>query len=64
MNSKESLLQEIDQLPQEYLGQVLYFINPLKHKKGNEKLDIAIASESSLKKDWLLPGEDEAWKDL
>jgi hypothetical protein len=57
-------LQEIDQLPQEYLGQVLYFISFLKHKKGNEKLDIAIASESSLKKDWLLPEEDEAWKDL
>jgi hypothetical protein len=24
----------------------------------------AIASESSLKKDWLLPEEDDAWKDL
>jgi hypothetical protein len=26
--------------------------------------DTAIASESSLKKDWLKPEEDEAWKDL
>ena len=64
MDSKEILLQEIDQFPQEYLNEVLDFIRLLKQKKGNEKLDITIASESSLKKDWLLPEEDEAWKDL
>ena len=64
MDSKEILLQEIDQFPQEYLKEVLDFIRLLKQKKGNEKLDITIASESSLKKDWLLPEEDEAWKDL
>lgn len=29
-----------------------------------EKLDTAIASESSLKKDWLMPEEDEAWQNL
>ena len=26
--------------------------------------DPAVASESSLKKDWLRPEEDEAWQDL
>ena len=26
--------------------------------------DMALASESSLKKDWLRPEEDEAWADL
>ncbi len=29
-----------------------------------EKIGTALASESSLKKDWLKPQEDEAWKDL
>jgi hypothetical protein len=29
-----------------------------------ERLDTAIASESSLKKDWLLPEEDKAWQSL
>jgi hypothetical protein len=28
------------------------------------KLDTAIASESSLRKDWLRPEEYEAWQDL
>ena len=64
MDSKEILLQEIDQFPHEYLKEVLDFIRILKQRRGNEKLDIAIASESSLKADWLLPEEDEAWKDL
>jgi len=27
-------------------------------------MNITIASESSLKKDWLKPEEDEAWKNL
>ncbi len=31
---------------------------------GNESLETAIASESSLKKEWLRPEEDEAWQDL
>ena len=29
-----------------------------------EQLDTAVASESSLKKDWLRPEEDEAWRSL
>ena len=29
-----------------------------------EKLEIGLLSESSLKKDWLRPEEDEAWGDL
>jgi hypothetical protein len=33
-----------------------------KLKKG--AMDTLIASESSLKKDWLRPEEDEAWQDL
>ena len=40
------------------------FIQFLKTKIIKEKLDISIASESSLKKDWLRPEEDEAWQSL
>jgi len=40
------------------------FIQFLKTKIIKEKLDISIASESSLKKDWLRPEEDVAWKNL
>ena len=29
----------------------------------NEEFSLCLLSESSLKKDWLRPEEDEAWKD-
>jgi len=43
---------------------VLDFVHFLKAKITKERLDTAIASESSLKKDWLRPEEDEAWQNL
>lgn len=55
---------EINQLPHEYLTEVLDFIRFLKQKRRTEKFNITIASESFLKNDWLLPEEDEAWRDL
>ena len=64
MDSKEILLEEIDQLAPEFLEKVSNFIRFLKQRKENEKLDISIASESSLKKDWLSPEEEEAWRNL
>jgi hypothetical protein len=36
----------------------------LKNKVWEEKMELALASEVSLKRDWLKPEEDEAWKDL
>jgi hypothetical protein len=64
MSKKELLLKEIEKVPEPFLDEVLDFIQFLKAKIMKEKLDTAIASESSLKKDWLLPEEDEAWQSL
>jgi len=64
MSKKGILIQEIEQVPESYLDEVLDFVHFLKSKIIREKLDTAIASESSLKKDWLLPEEDEAWQSL
>jgi len=64
MSKKEILIQEIEQVPETYLDEVLDFVHFLKSKIIREKLDTAIASESSLRKDWLLPEEDEAWQNL
>ena len=64
MSKKEILIQEIEQVPESYLDEVLDFVHFLKSKIIREKLDTAIASESSLRKDWLLPEEDEAWQSL
>lgn len=64
MSKKKILIQEIDQVPELYLDEVLDFVQFLKSKIVKEKLDTVIASESSLRKDWLLPEEDKAWQSL
>jgi hypothetical protein len=64
MSKKEILISEIEQVPESYLDEVLDFVHFLKTKIRREKIDSAIASESSLRKDWLKPEEDEAWQGL
>ena len=64
MSKKELLMHEIEEVPDPLLEEVLDFIYFLKTKIRKERLDTAIASESSLKKDWLTPEEDEAWQNL
>ena len=64
MGKKELLIKEIEQVPEPLLDEVLDFVHFLKAKITKEWLDTAIASESSLRKDWLRPEEDEAWQSL
>jgi len=64
MSKKEILIQEIEQVPESCLDEVLDFVHFLKSRIIREKIDTAIASESSLRKDWLLPEEDTAWQSL
>jgi hypothetical protein len=64
MSKKELILNEIDQIPEPFLDEVLDFVQFLKTKTAKERLFTAIASESSLKKDWLRSEEDEAWQNL
>ena len=64
MGKKELLINEIEKVPEPFLDEVLDFVQFLKSKIIKERLDITIASESSLRKDWLMPDEDEAWQNL
>lgn len=64
MSKKEILISEIEKVPEPILDEVLDFVHFLKSKLIKERSDIAMASESSLKKDWLKPEEDEAWQNL
>jgi len=64
MNKKEEILNEIEQVPETSLEEVLEFVRLVKARGMREKLDNSIASESSLKKDWLTEEEDEAWRGL
>jgi len=64
MATKELVLKEIKKVPEPLLGEVLDFIRFLESKALKQNMETAIASESSLKKDWLSPEEEEAWQDL
>jgi len=63
MNTKSILIKEIENLPEPVAAEVLDFVRFLEYKKS-ESFDTYIQSESSLKKEWLSPAEDETWKDL
>jgi hypothetical protein len=64
MADKAELLKEIDSIPEPMLAEIIDFVKFLKAKQIRDKNHTAVASESSLKKDWLLTEEDEAWKNL
>jgi hypothetical protein len=64
MHSKAQLLHEIDQIPDFLIEEVFDFVQLLKSRHGQNKLEISVMSESVLAKDWLRPEEDAAWQDL
>ncbi len=64
MSTKELLISEINQIPEPLLGEMLDFARFLKTKIIRESAATAMASESALKKDWLKPEEDDAWREL
>jgi hypothetical protein len=64
MNKIEIIKNEVEKFPEPFLDEVLDFVHFLKNKMISDKLATAFASESSLKKDWLRPKEDEAWQNL
>jgi hypothetical protein len=64
MNKVEIIKSEVENFPEPLLDEVLDFVHFLKNKIIAGKLGTAFASESSLKKDWLQPEEDEAWQNL
>ena len=64
MSKKSEIIAELENIPENLLEDVLDYINFLKSKTNRQKIAVALASESILKKDWLLPEEDEAWRDL
>jgi len=63
MNTKSILIKEIENLPEPVIAEVLDYVRFLEYKNQKD-LESYIQSESSLKKKWLSPAEDEAWKDL
>jgi hypothetical protein len=64
MKTKEKIINELDVFKEKELTEILDFIEFLKSKYTRDIWDITLASESILKRDWLLPEEDESWENL
>ncbi len=61
-HDEERLLEKIRALPLIYRKQLIDFIEYLQLKA--QKKETLYLSEKALSKDWLLPEEEEAWKNL
>jgi hypothetical protein len=66
IKNKEKIQKILQQLPDNYLDEVIEYLRFLEFKNKNKITDKSsmLLSEKSLAKDWLTPEEDEAWKDL
>ncbi|TFG16898.1 MAG: DUF2281 domain-containing protein [Promethearchaeota archaeon] len=64
MSKKDQIIEELDKFPDKLVDEIFEYVKFLKEKLIAKNLETAIMSESSLKKDWFSPEEDEAWQDL
>jgi len=64
MEVEEEIIRELHHVPRQHYREILDFIRAKKKNACGMVAETALASEFSLKKDWLRPEEDEAWADL
>jgi hypothetical protein len=64
MSNKEKIIQELEQIPDNFLEDALNFILFLKSKVTIKRMETLIVSEPTLSKDWLRPEEEAAWQNL
>jgi hypothetical protein len=66
IENKEKIQRYLEQLPDNYLNEVIEYLRFLEFKSKNKITDKSsiLLSEKSLAKDWLTTEEDEAWKHL
>ena len=64
MQNIVDVMGEIEELPEPLLEEVLHFVRFLKSQASQERFEAALLSEIALRKDWLRPEEDEAWRNL
>lgn len=66
IENKEKIQHYLEQLPDNYLTEVIEYLRFLQFKNKNKITERSsmLLSEKSLAKDWLTAEEDEAWKNL
>jgi hypothetical protein len=60
----DQIIEELNQFPEKLFEEIFDHVKYLKAKLIKDNMETAIVSESSLKKDWSRPEEDEAWQNL
>lgn len=61
MSKIEMVIEEAKEMPEALLDEVLVIMRAL---KGRFAEDHVLLTETAFAKDWNLPEEDEAWRDL
>jgi hypothetical protein len=64
MTNRVVLLQEIETLPANCIGEVVDFVAWIKYRKLSQIPETMLLSETALLKDWDTPEEDDAWASL
>jgi hypothetical protein len=64
MTKVETLIQEVQAIPEPLLDEILDFVRFLKQQRTRTIPATALARKEVLKRDRLTPEEDEAWRDL
>jgi hypothetical protein len=64
MDLRETIIKEIEKTPDFILSEIWDYLNFLRAKHQQEKIEVSILSEAALAQDWLSPEEEQAWQDL
>ena len=64
MTNRAVLLREIETLPADCVGEVVDFVEWIKHRRLSQMPETMLLSEAALSKEWDTPEEDEAWAGL
>ena len=64
--NQKKIQEHLEHVPDKYLSEIIEYLHFLEFKSRNDNPDISsmLLSENTLAKDWLTPGEDEAWQHL
>jgi hypothetical protein len=64
MTNRADLLREVETLPADCVGEVIDFVEWIKHRRLLQIPETMLLSETALSKDWDTPEEDKAWASL
>jgi len=64
MTKRETVIREVEKVPEALLDEILGFVRLLQDAPRREALETTVVSERVLGRDWLSSEEDAAWSTL